>query len=64
MFLECKNVFCVYRLITHQSAQKEPCLAPFLIPPDNGLRITSVGIPILQEVAKTIMKQPIFPGIA
>ena len=51
---------CVYRLIAHQCAQKEPCLAPYLIPPDNILRVASVLLPIQQEMAKTVMKQPIF----
>jgi hypothetical protein len=54
---------CVYRLIAHQCAQKEPCLAPYLIPPDNILRVASFFLPIKQEMAKTVMKQPIFPGI-
>ena len=53
---------CVYRLIAHQCAQKEPCLAPYLIP-DNILRVASVLLPIKQEMAKTVMKQPIFPGV-
>ena len=54
---------CVYQLIAHQGAPKEPCLAPYLIPPDNILRVSSVLLPIKQEMAKTVMKQPIFPGI-
>jgi hypothetical protein len=54
----------MYRLITHQAAQKEPCLAPYLVPPDYGLGNTRLFIPSAQKVAKTVMKQTIFPGVA
>jgi hypothetical protein len=50
-------------LVPNQSAPKEPYLAPFCFP-DHVLSIACVVVPIVQEVAKTIMKPPMFSGIA